>query len=137
MKWDTAYGDVDGDRRLDLVVGAPGDDDTSGRTDRGAVTILTGRTGLASGTSFTIGSDDTRSTSSARLGTAVATGDLNGAGLNHVVAVGLGTKSWDDGGWITWRDSASDKTTTGDAGRHRHHHRGPVRPRTSIRVPEW
>ncbi|MGH3325489.1 MAG: FG-GAP repeat domain-containing protein, partial [Streptomyces sp.] len=64
------------------------------------------------GTSFTTGSDDTRSTGSARLGTAVAAGDLNGDGRDDVVAVGLGVTSRDDGGWISWRDSATGATTT-------------------------
>ncbi|WP_406172897.1 FG-GAP-like repeat-containing protein [Streptomyces sp. NBC_00996] len=82
----TAWGDVNGDGYADLAVGAPGEDDTSGHTDRGAVTVLYGP-GLTSGFSYTT-SGVTRT--GAKLGSTVTVGDFNGDGKADVFAAGTG-----------------------------------------------
>ncbi|MCM2579121.1 FG-GAP-like repeat-containing protein [Streptomyces meridianus] len=109
----TASGDLDGDGRLDLVVGAPGEDDTSGTTDRGAVTILTGKSGLTGGTYFTTGSR-WGTAQKARLGTDVEVGDINGDGLDDAIGIGPGTAG--SAPWVVWRDSATGATHSGAVG---------------------
>ncbi|MFE4368155.1 FG-GAP repeat protein [Streptomyces sp. NPDC056835] len=47
-----AYGDVNSDGYADLALGSPGEDDTTGHADAGAVTVLYGPN-LSSGTSYT------------------------------------------------------------------------------------
>ncbi|MFJ7063681.1 FG-GAP-like repeat-containing protein [Streptomyces microflavus] len=106
---DVAYGDVDGDGLTDLAVGSPGEADSVFK-ERGNVTVLTGSSQLTQGDYFTTADDDPRNPGKARLGTAVAMGDITGDGLDDVVGVGLGSAG--SGGWLVWRDSATKKATT-------------------------
>ncbi|GGW89769.1 N-acetylmuramoyl-L-alanine amidase [Streptomyces lomondensis] len=82
----TAWGDVNGDGYADLAVGAPGEDDTSGHADRGAVTVLYGP-GLDSGFSY---STSGVTSTGAKLGSTVAVGDFNGDGRADVFSAGTG-----------------------------------------------
>ncbi|MFJ9322763.1 FG-GAP-like repeat-containing protein [Streptomyces globisporus] len=106
---DVAYGDVDGDGLTDLAVGSPGEADSVFK-ERGNVTVLTGSSQLTQGDYFTTADDDPRNPGRARLGTAVAMGDITGDGRDDVIGVGLG--SGGSGGWLVWRDSATKKATT-------------------------
>ncbi|MFF4520348.1 FG-GAP-like repeat-containing protein [Streptomyces bluensis] len=87
----TAWGDINGDGYADLAIGAPGEDDTSGNADRGAITILYGP-GLNSGTSWTTTGVTSKG---ARLGSAVTVGDFNADGKADVFSAGTGNGgSW-------------------------------------------
>ncbi|MFF4091371.1 FG-GAP-like repeat-containing protein [Streptomyces nigra] len=83
----TAWGDVNGDGHADLAIGAPGEDDTSGHADRGAVTVLYGPA-LNSGFSYTTSGSVTAT--GAKLGSTVAVGDFDGDGKADVFAAGTG-----------------------------------------------
>ncbi|MGC0205808.1 N-acetylmuramoyl-L-alanine amidase [Streptomyces levis] len=82
----TSWGDVNGDGYADLAIGAPGEDDTSGHTDRGAVTVLYGPA-LTTGFSYTTSGV---TSTGARLGSAVAVGDFDADGTADVFAAGTG-----------------------------------------------
>jgi hypothetical protein len=83
----SAWGDVNGDGYADLAIGVPGEDDTSGHADRGAVTVLYGPA-LDSGFSYTTSGSVTAA--GAKLGSTVAVGDFNGDGKADVFAAGTG-----------------------------------------------
>ncbi|MEV5978146.1 FG-GAP-like repeat-containing protein [Streptomyces sp. NPDC052114] len=108
----TAWGDLNADGYADLVIGAPGEDDSSGHKDRGAVTMLYGPK-FTSGTDMQL-SDDFHYPG-ARFGSAVASGDFNADGTADVFAAATGTGgSWaarldadhESGGSLTSGDTA-------------------------------
>nr|WP_258021877.1 FG-GAP-like repeat-containing protein [Streptomyces anatolicus] len=106
----TAWGDLNGDGYADLVIGAPGEDDGSGNTDRGAVTMLYGPS-FTSGTDMQL-SDDFHY-SKARFGSAVASGDFNADGKADVFAAATGT----GGSWAARLDAdrgSAGSLTPGD-----------------------
>ncbi|MFF5155163.1 N-acetylmuramoyl-L-alanine amidase [Streptomyces sp. NPDC000348] len=82
----TAWGDVNGDGYADLAIGVPGENDTSGHTDRGGVAVMYGpelNTGFSYSTSGV-------TQTGAKLGTTVAVGDFDGDGTADVFAAGTG-----------------------------------------------
>ncbi|WP_327353892.1 FG-GAP-like repeat-containing protein [Streptomyces sp. NBC_01304] len=88
-----AWGDINGDGYADLAIGVPGEDDTSGHADRGAVTILYGPA-LNTGTSYTL--DDGFHATGGKFGSTVAVADFNSDGKADVFTVAPGTGgSWD------------------------------------------
>ncbi|MFI8302376.1 FG-GAP-like repeat-containing protein [Streptomyces sp. NPDC085927] len=100
----TAWGDVNGDGYADLAIGVPGEDDTSGHADRGAVTVMYGPT-LTKGFSYTTtGVTET----GAKLGTTVAVGDFDADGKADVFAAGTGR----GGNWSVRKQTAVTKYGT-------------------------
>ncbi|MFE9772566.1 FG-GAP-like repeat-containing protein [Streptomyces sp. NPDC005931] len=106
----TAWGDVNGDGFADLAIGVPGEDDTSGHADRGAVTVMYGPA-LNTGFSYTT-SGVTQT--GAKLGSTVAVGDFNGDGRADVFAAGTGR----GGNWNARTTGGATKygTLTGSTG---------------------
>ncbi|MDG9720763.1 FG-GAP-like repeat-containing protein [Streptomyces sp. DH24] len=90
----TAWGDVNGDGYADLAIGVPGEDDTSGNADRGAVTVMYGPA-LTTGFSYTTSNVTAKG---AKLGSTVAVGDFNGDGTADVFSAGTGG----GGNWNVW-----------------------------------
>ncbi|WP_407560710.1 N-acetylmuramoyl-L-alanine amidase [Streptomyces sp. 184] len=86
---DTEWGDVNNDGIADLLVGAPGKDDSTGHADAGVITVLYGP-GLDSGRNLVLG--DGFSPTGAKYGSAVAAGDFDGDGRDEVL--GVGAEAW-------------------------------------------
>ncbi|WP_236580004.1 FG-GAP-like repeat-containing protein [Streptomyces sp. HM190] len=105
----TAWGDINGDGYADLAVGAPGEDDTTGHADRGAVTILYGPSFTADADTMALGDD--YEPRGARFGSTVAVGDFNADGRADVFTAATGT----GGNWAARFDDghevAGDLTT--------------------------
>ncbi|WP_246203844.1 FG-GAP-like repeat-containing protein, partial [Streptomyces tailanensis] len=85
----TAWGDINGDGYADLAIGAPGEDDTTGHADRGAVTILYGPSYTADADTMALGDD--YEPNGARFGATVAVGDFNADGRADVFTAATGT----------------------------------------------
>ncbi|WP_314411087.1 FG-GAP-like repeat-containing protein [Streptomyces kroppenstedtii] len=109
----TALGDINADGYADIAIGAPGEDDTTGHKDRGAVTILYGP-------KFDLGADtmalgDDYEPNGARFGATVAVGDFNADGKADVFTAATGT----GGNWAARFDDghevAGDLTTASGA----------------------
>ncbi|MGC5398559.1 FG-GAP-like repeat-containing protein [Streptomyces sp. DT20] len=100
-----AYGDVNGDGYGDLVIGSPGEDDTSGHADSGLISVMYGPA-LNTGTSY--GTATATRATGEKLGTSVATGDFDADGRSDVFSVAPG----EPGRWWSY-DSGTGAATSG------------------------
>lgn len=109
----TAWGDINADGYADIAIGAPGEDDTTGHADRGAVTILYGPKFNSGADTMALGDD--YEPVSARFGATVAVGDFNADGKADVFTAATGT----GGNWAARFDDghevAGDLTTASGA----------------------
>ncbi|MFE5604471.1 FG-GAP-like repeat-containing protein [Streptomyces coelicoflavus] len=88
---DIAYGNLNGDRYADLAVSAPGEEDGSGQSDQGAVTVLYGGAdGFTAEPAMGMAPSADRA-SGARLGQALTAGDFDGDGRDELAAFAPGT----------------------------------------------
>jgi FG-GAP repeat protein/N-acetylmuramoyl-L-alanine amidase-like protein/VCBS repeat protein len=109
----TAWGDINADGYADLAIGAPGEDDTTGHADRGAVTILYGPKFDTGADTMALGDD--YEPAGARFGATVAVGDFNADGKADVFTAATGT----GGNWAArfndGHEVAGDLTTVSGA----------------------
>ncbi|MFF3483760.1 FG-GAP-like repeat-containing protein [Streptomyces sp. NPDC002701] len=109
----TALGDINADGYADLAIGAPGEDDTTGHADRGAVTILYGPKFDTGADTMALGDD--YEPVGARFGATVAVGDFNADGRADVFTAATGT----GGNWAArfndGHEVAGDLTTASGA----------------------
>ena len=109
----TAWGDINADGYADLAIGAPGEDDTTGHADRGAVTILYGPKFDSGADTMALGDD--YEPAAARFGATVAVGDFNADGKADVFTAATGT----GGNWAArfndGHEVAGDLTTASGA----------------------
>ncbi|MCX4531580.1 FG-GAP-like repeat-containing protein [Streptomyces sp. NBC_00841] len=111
----TAWGDINGDGYADLAVAAPGEDDTSGHTDAGGITLLYGSaTGLTADTTMYFAPASAR-VGGDRCGEAMTIGDFNADGKADVLAFCPGSYAmWViDGATRTVKDTAPQQVTEG------------------------
>ncbi|MBV1935416.1 FG-GAP repeat protein [Streptomyces sp. BV286] len=109
----TAWGDINADGFADVAIGAPGEDDTTGHADRGAVTILYGPKFDTGADTMALGDD--YEPAAARFGSTVAVGDFNADGKADVFTAATGT----GGNWAArfndGHEVAGDLTTADGA----------------------
>ncbi|MYW68460.1 hypothetical protein GTY65_30945 [Streptomyces sp. SID8379] len=114
----TATGDINGDGYADIAIGQPGEDDTTGHTNRGAYTIVYGPD-FTTGTGVNL--DGSYDLTNARFGSAVAVGDFNADGKADVFAASTGVggtwsarygDGWDSDGMLT---TSEDNLSYADA----------------------
>ncbi|MGW0998359.1 FG-GAP-like repeat-containing protein [Streptomyces sp. NPDC002523] len=111
----TAWGDINGDGYADLAVAAPGEDDTSGHTDAGGITLLYGSaTGLTADPTMYFAPPSAR-VGGDRCGEAMTIGDYNADGKADVLAFCPGSYAmWViDGATKTVKDTAPQQLTQG------------------------
>ncbi|MEU6576568.1 FG-GAP-like repeat-containing protein [Streptomyces sp. NPDC046805] len=111
----TAWGDINGDGYADLAVAAPGEDDTSGHTDAGGITLLYGSaTGLTADPNMYFAPSSAR-VGGDRCGEAMTIGDFNADGKADVLAFCPGSYAmWVlDGATRTVQDTAPDPLAAG------------------------
>ncbi|MEU9189961.1 FG-GAP-like repeat-containing protein [Streptomyces sp. NPDC048484] len=105
----TALGDINADGYADIAIGAPGENDTTGHADRGAVTILYGPKFDTGADTMALGDDF--EPVGAKFGSTVAVGDFNADGKADVFTAATGT----GGNWAARFDDghevAGDLTT--------------------------
>ena len=112
-----AGGDLNGDGFADMAVGSPGEDDSSGHTDTGDVTLLLGgASGFTPRSSTLLMPADARSNGD-RFGDSIAIGDFNGNGINDLAVMATGDDSvWDYYDGTETGTLAATATATATAG---------------------